>query len=157
MFELFTIIPVAAYRYKDSLLTFFRRKFHEVDKSIKVNGPVETDGTYFFSFKFFNKDTYDEYTNSVIKVNNTDFTLLKATQNAFDNALDNEYNARTCKTIRITNIPSHIDKEIIESCIISQLGPLDFTQEYHTFRQRQILKTNPEFRLRFRQIGRAHV
>jgi len=32
------------------------------------------------------------------------------------------------------------------------LGPLDFTQEYYTLRQKQILKQNPEFRPRFRQL-----
>src|SRR5207244_13497381 len=34
----------------------------------------------------------------------------------------------------------------------NQLGTLEFIQEYHTFRQRQIIKTNLEFRLRFKQL-----
>src|SRR5438270_99336 len=143
MFELFTIIPTSAYRHKDSLSAEFKRQLHTVDKSIKVIGPIATDGTYYFSFKFFNKKIYNDYTDTVIKILNTDFTLLKATKENFDHALDQEYNARTCKTIRITNIPYHINKEVIESCIISQFGNIDFTQEYLTNKQRFNAKRNP--------------
>src|SRR5436305_8744928 len=143
MFELFTIIPTSAYKYKESLSTEFKKQLHTVDKSIKVIGPIATDGTYYFSFKFFNRKLYNDYTDTVIKILKIDFTLLKATKDNFERALDQEYNARTCKTIRITNIPYHIDKEIIESCIISQLGEIDFTQEYLTNKQRSNAKRNP--------------
>ena len=152
MFELFTIIPTSAYRYKESLSAEFKKQLHTVDKSIKVIGPIATDGTYYFSFKFFNRKLYNDYTDTVIKILKIDFTLLKATKDNFERALDQEYNARTCKTIRITNIPYHIDKEIIESCIISQLGEIDFTQEYLTNKQRSNAKYYPTQRPKFRQL-----
>src|SRR5436853_2039526 len=137
MHELFTVLPVSAFRYKSLLHNSFKELFHNLDKTIKVIGPKEFNGSFYFIFRFYDEQLYQKYTNFMLEIYDTKFLLKILTNDNIERETMSETIARARKTIKITNIPYFISNGIIESCITKQLGKFNFIQEYTINRRKQ--------------------